>query len=413
MITSTEEKILLNIIKNNQGKIVNKNFSYPLLENGFDEKDILRGIEVLLSRKLTMSQITEKFERNFAKYVGSKYAVMVNSGSSANLLSAFALINPKKENRLRYGDKFLIPAICWSTSLWPFIQSGLKPVFTDVSKKDFCIQVDELDNKKLKAIKLIVSINILGNSPDIKNLSNICKKKNIYLVEDTCEALGSKMNSKSLGTYGDFGTFSFYYSHQITSGEGGMVVCNKKEDYEILRTLRAHGWDRHVKNRKQNTFNFVNSGFNLRPLDITAAIGISQLKRLNEMKKIRNLNKVKIISCIKNHPEWNDQYEFFEARKGLSPSWFGFPILLNKKYRQKKILLMKYLNKNKIETRPILSGNFLNQPSVSLYNLKPKKNFNNAQEIEERGFFIGIPTTVLTNQKINYLVKKLMFIERI
>ena len=387
---------------------------YSLVSDSWGKEEVKAINKVIKSNIYTYKgKYVKEFENKFARYFKTKYAVMVNSGSSANLLSAFALINPKKENRLRYGDKFLIPAICWSTSLWPFIQSGLKPVFTDVSKKDFCIQVDELDNKKLKAIKLIVSINILGNSPDIKNLSNICKKKNIYLVEDTCEALGSKMNSKSLGTYGDFGTFSFYYSHQITSGEGGMVVCNKKEDYEILRTLRAHGWDRHVKNRKQNTFNFVNSGFNLRPLDITAAIGISQLKRLNEMKKIRNLNKVKIISCIKNHPEWNDQYEFFEARKGLSPSWFGFPILLNKKYRQKKILLMKYLNKNKIETRPILSGNFLNQPSVSLYNLKPKKNFNNAQEIEERGFFIGIPTTVLTNQKINYLVKKLMFIERI
>ena len=241
----------------------NTNYNFPLLEDGFTSEDIFKGLEVLLSRKITMSKITEEFELKFAKYVGANYAVMVNSGSSANLLAAFALVNPIKENKLNYNDKFIIPAICWSTSLWPFIQSGLKPVFVDVSKNDFCIDVEQLKKKDLSKIKLIVSINILGNSPDILSLQKICKEKKIYLIED-------------------FGTFSFYYSHQITSGEGGMIICKSKKDYELLKILRSHGWDRNISTKNSKKFNFVNSGFNLRPLDLTAAIGLSQLKRLNK-----------------------------------------------------------------------------------------------------------------------------------
>lgn len=390
----------------------NSNYHFPLLEDGFTDEDIFSALEVLLSKKITMSKITEKFELKFAEYVGAKYAVMVNSGSSANLLTAFTLVNPMKENKLNYNDKFIIPAICWSTSLWPFVQSGLKPVFVDVSKNDFCIDVERLKKMDLSKIKLIVCINILGNSPDILSLQKICTENNIYLVEDNCEALGSKFKKKSLGTFGNFGTFSFYYSHQITSGEGGMIICKSKKDYKLLKILRSHGWDRNINIKNSKKFNFVNSGFNLRPLDLTAAIGLNQLKRLNRMKKIRQYNKNKIINTIKNSPNWKNQFEFFAARENLDPSWFGFPMLLNEKNKNKKKLFIKYLNDCKIETRPILSGNFLNQPCVSLYELNKKnKKFEVADEIDQRGFFIGIPTEKYSNSKVNYLIKKLLQID--
>ena len=307
----------------------------------------------------------------------------------------------------------MIPAICWSTSLWPFVQSGLKPIFIDVSKEDFCIDVSKIKNMNLNKIKAIVSINILGNSPDISKLANICQENNIYLIEDTCEALGSKFKKKSLGTFGDFGTYSFYYSHQITSGEGGMVVCKTKKDFDLLKVLRSHGWDRNISKKNSNKFNFINSGFNLRPLDLTAAIGLNQLKRLNKMKQIREYNKNKITNHIKKLQNWNNQFQFFSARKYLEPSWFGLPLLMNKKYIKKKSIFLKYLNKNNIETRPILSGNFLKQPCVSLYNLNnPEKNFRNANEIDERGFFIGLPTEKYTTQKVEYLANKLLQIEK-
>ena len=249
MISKKDLKFLEKlIIKCNKNKL-QKFDQYPLLEKGFTNEDIIRGIEVLLSRKLTMSEITKKFEYNFSKYVGSKYALMVNSGSSANLLSAFALINPKKKERLKPGDKFIIPAICWSTSLWPLVQCGLVPEFVDVNIKNYCL--DETLLRKNTNAKVIMNIHILGNSPNMDKLTKFAKSKRMYLIEDTCEALGSKFKNKYLGTFGDFGTYSFYYSHQITSGEGGMIVCKTKEDYELIHTLRSHGWDRGLNRNKK------------------------------------------------------------------------------------------------------------------------------------------------------------------
>ena len=234
------------------------------------------------------------------------------------------------------------------------------------------------------------------------------------MIEDTCEALGSKYNSKYLGTYGDFGTYSFYYSHQITSGEGGMIVCNQKEDYEIIYSLRAHGWDRGLKkSSKRNQFNFINSGFNLRPMDLTAAIGLSQFRRLGSMMNVRALNREKIINKIKKSKKWNNQYIFFEPNKNVSPSWFGFPIMINNINKVNKNKFMNYLNKNGIETRPILSGNFLNQPSAKLYKLNNENlKFYNSQMIEEKGFFIGLPTENISEKKINYLSDKLLNIDK-
>ena len=259
MLTTKDNRFLETLItKHNKNKDIN--LSYPLLDNAFSNEDILEGIKVFLSQQLTMSEITYNFENAFAKHLGSKHAVMVNSGSSANLLASFALINPKKRNRVNQGDHFLIPALCWSTSLWPLIQCGLKPIFMDVNIKNFCLDERKISKKIIDKIRVILTIHILGNSSNIQEISSLAKKNDIYLIEDTCEALGSKYNSKFLGTFGDFGTYSFYYSHQITAGEGGMIVTNSRDDYNLLCSLRSHGWDRKIgkKIKKHNSyFNFV------------------------------------------------------------------------------------------------------------------------------------------------------------
>ncbi len=411
MISKKDSKFLENLINkfdDSKNKRIN---NFPLLEKGFTNEDILRGIEVLLSRKLTMAEITKKFENTFAKFIGSKYALMVNSGSSANLLSAFALINPKKRGRLKPGDKFIIPAICWSTSLWPLVQCGLQPKFVDVNINNFCL--DEQLLKQDKKIKAVMNIHILGNSPNMDKLSYFVKKNNLFLIEDTCEALGSKFKKKYLGTFGDFGTYSFYYSHQITSGEGGMVICKTKEDYNLLYTMRSHGWDRGLNNSgKTKKFNFINSGFNVRGMDLTAAIGLSQLKRLKKMIKSRSQNRNLIVNKLKNHKDWDNQYTFFDPNKNLKPSWFGLPLLIKKELIQKKKKFLEYLNYSGVETRPILSGNFLNQEGCKLYNFKYKKSdIKVSQEIEDRGFFIGLPTDDMSSGKLNFLTEKLMKIK--
>jgi CDP-6-deoxy-D-xylo-4-hexulose-3-dehydrase len=407
------DKFLLKIIN----KYSPKNFDikqYPLLENAFSNSDILKGINVLLSRRITMSQITKRFEIQFGKFIGSKYCLMVNSGSSANLLAFFALINPKKTKRLKAGNECLVPAVCWSTSLWPIIQSGLKPRFIDVELSTFSPSLEIIKKSINKKTKAVILINILGNCSEMDSIRDFLKKKKIYLIEDTCEALGSKYKNKYLGTFGDFGTFSFYYSHQITSGEGGMIICKNQKDYKILHSLRAHGWDRGLSNSKNNTFNFINSGFNLRPLDLNAAIASNQLKRLNQFKKIRSENRNKIIKNLQNSIKWNNQFTFFEPNKNLEPSWFGLPLLINKKYVFKKNKFLNYLKRNGIETRPILSGNFANQFSVKLYKINYNlKNLKNSQEIEERGFFIGLPTQIISSKKIKNLTTSLLNIDKI
>jgi len=248
----------------------------------------------------------------------------------------------------------------------------------------------------------------------MNEILKISKKYKLTLIEDTCESLGSKYNNKSLGTFGRFGTYSFYPSHQITSGEGGMIVCNDKKDYEIIHSLRAHGWDRGLNKKNNKGFNFINSGFNLRPMDLTASIGLSQLRKLNRFKNQRSVNREKIIKKLLQSSKWNEQFSFIKPIKNLKPSWFGLPILLNKKYILKKRRFLNYLNKHKIETRPIISGNFLNQPCVKLYGLKKKgEKYLGSQQIEDRGFFIGLPTKKLSDKKLNFLIKNLLKIEDI
>jgi CDP-6-deoxy-D-xylo-4-hexulose-3-dehydrase len=389
-------------------KIKKKNkFHYPLHEDALTKEDLLEGFKVLVSRQLTMSKKTEEFEKYFKKKMKLNYCLMVNSGSSANLLSLFALINPLKKNKLKPGDECLVPAICWSTSLWPVLQAGLKPKLIDVDLNSYSISLETIKKNITKKTKAIILINVLGNSSNIDEIAKFAKKKKIYLIEDNCESLGSKYKNRYLGSFGDFSSFSFYYSHQITSGEGGMIACKTKNDYLLLKTLRAHGWDRGIKTN--NKFNFINSGFNLRPLEISAAIGLSQFKRLKKMMIIRSYNKDKLIACMKKSKNWKNQFSFFYPSKNITPSWFGFPLLINLKFSENKDKFLRYLELNGIETRPIISGNFINQPAIKLYKINFNKNdLKNADQIDKRGFFIGLPTIKLTSDKINRIVHLLL-----
>ena len=408
-MNKNDTKILIKLLKKyNTSK--DKVF-YSLVGEPFLNEDIIAGIETLLSGRITMSKITKDFELKFTKYIGSKHALMVNSGSSANLLAVYSSINPKNKNRLKQNDECLIPAICWSTSLWPIVQAGLKPKFVDVELNSFNLDLNKLEKKITSKTKAIMAVHVLGNSAKMSELMRIVKKYNLTLIEDTCESLGSTYNGKYLGTFGKFGSYSFYVSHQLIAGEGGMLVCNNSEDYKIAHTLRAHGWDRGLKKKQNTEFNFINSGFNLRPLDLTAAIGLSQLKRLKQSIKTRTYNRNKIINSILNSEKWNNQLSFLEPQEKLKPSWFGVPILLNKRLIKFKRQYLKQLNNNGIETRPIISGNFLNQPSIDLYKLNNKKEkFPIAQDIENRGFFIGLHTKRIEEKEIIKLTNNLLSI---
>ncbi len=390
-------------------KTNHKKFKYELLSDGYRPSDLEKAIKVLISGQITMDKITRNFEKYFSKKIGAKYALMVNSGSSANLLAFFCLTNPKRKKRLKTGDECLVPALCWSTSLWPIIQSGLKPVLVDVDENNFSISYENFKKNITKKTRAIMLINVLGNCSEIDKIRSLATKKNIYLIEDNCESLGSIYKNKYLGTYGEFGTFSFYFSHQITSGEGGMIVCKSKEDYNILKSLRSHGWDRELFKKKKKDFNFINQGFNLRPLETSAAIGLNQFKSLDKFKKIRIKNRNMIIHFLKKSKKWNNQFSFYEPIKHLKPSWFGLPLMINSKLHKNKKKFIDFLNKNKVETRQIISGNFANQPAIKLFRIKYNlKDLKSAQKIEDRGFFIGLPTKILHQKKIIKLTDLLL-----
>jgi len=397
-----------------------KKFKYPLLSNAFNSKDIKAGVDVLKSKFITMSDITYKFEKYFAKKMGSKYAVMTNSGSSANLLAISSLTNPLTKNKFKDGDEVIIPAVCWSTSLWPLIQNNLKPVFVDVELSTFNLDLDIIEKKITKRTKAIMLVHVLGTSTNMDRLKKIIKKYNLILIEDTCESLGASYNQKKLGTIGKFGTYSFYYSHQITSGEGGMVVCDDINDYNILKSLRSHGWSRNTIfhknftkkfNKLDKRFLFIGPGYNVRPTEVQGAMAFNQFKRLKHLMSIRNINRNKIIDSLKKDKKWNNQFEFVKINNKIKPSWFGLPILIKNKNINKKKFLEK-ISKKGIENRPIISGNFLNQPASKFYDFGVKSNdFKVADDIEKRGFFIGLHTKKISQKDINNIVKNLLSID--
>jgi len=401
----------------------NSKYNYPLLSNTLSKEDINAAKKVLDSRMITMSKKTHDFEKRFAKYLGVKFALMVNSGSSANLLAISLLVNPQRKKKLLQGDEVLIPVVCWSTSLWPIVQNNLKPVFVDIDLKNLNLDLEKLSQSLTSKTKAIMCVHVLGLSADMNFIVNFAKKNNLIIIEDTCESLGSKFNNKLLGSFGTVGTFSFYYSHQITSGEGGMIVCNSKEDYEILYALRAHGWSRCPTNKKKiekkypeldSRFIFINSGYNLRPTDIQAAIGLSQFRKKDIFKKNRNYNRELIIKEVMQSGKFKNQIEFLECSKKIDASWFGLAVLINKQYVKKKFKYLKYLGEKKIETRPIISGNFINQPAIKLYKLnKIKKKYNNAQVVENLGFFIGLHTKIITNNLARYIASHLLKIDEL
>jgi CDP-4-dehydro-6-deoxyglucose reductase, E1 len=387
------------------------NYFYPLIENPYRKKDIAEAIKVLKSSKLTSGPITNKFQNLFSKKLKSKNALMVNSGSSANLLAFQCLINPYRKKRLKYGDEVLIPALCWSTSLWPIIQSGLKPKFVDVDVNTLNIDLKDLKKKITKKTKAIMLVHVLGNCTNMDELIKIKKKNKLFLIEDTCESLGTKYKSKFLGTFGEFSSFSFYSSHQISSGEGGMICCKDDKDMEILKALRAHGWSRGLKKEKKiakenknldKRFIFYNSGYNLRSTDIAASIGLSQFKDIDKFIKSRSTNRFKIIKEVNRNYQVKNSFFFLKENKFVTASWFGLPIIISKKLDRNKII--KNLEYNGVETRPIISGNFLKQPSIKKYKIKNINKMVNADYVNNKGFFIGLKTSLMKDKEIKKLV---------
>jgi len=395
-----------------------KTAAFPLIEQNFEADEILAMAEVLLSGQLTMAQNVRVFEKKFAEYVDSPHAVMVNSGSSANLLALAVACNPMRKNRLKVGDEVLIPAVCWSTSVWPLVQMGLKPVFVDVDPTTLNIDFADMKRKATARTKGFLAVHILGNCGPMDEALALAREREWIVIEDTCESLGSQWKGKTLGTLGEMGTYSFYFSHHMTTGEGGMVVARSQEDYDLLKCLRAHGWTRELSNKSEievkyphvdPRFLFVNVGYNLRPMEIQAALGIKQLDKLPAMNKNRVQNWLNLIDALKSHAKWRGQFEFSRALDGAAPVWFGFPVELAESVELPLRTYLERLSARGVENRPVVSGNFARQPGLALFDFSTDyQALAGAERVHQRGFFIGLHAEELPAHKVADLAERLL-----
>lgn len=382
---------------------------YPLATSTWDEKELLAIQSVIDSNMFSMGNKVAEYEKDFAQFFGSKYALMVSSGSTANLLMIAAMCFTKDKNRcLKRGDEVIVPAVSWSTTYFPLQQYGLKVKFVDIDRNTLNIDLEKLKEAVTDNTKAILCVNLLGNPNDFKEIQEIIRGKNITLLEDNCESMGAIFREQQAGTFGLMGTFSSFFSHHIATMEGGCVVTDDEELYHILLAIRAHGWTRnlpkynHVSGMKsddlfEESFKFVLPGYNVRPLEMSGAIGIEQLKKLPKFIDERRRNAEFFVSLFKGHP-----YIQIQSETGQS-SWFGFSLIIKEEAPFSRKELVIKLQKNGIECRPIVTGNFLKNTSVLEYfDYEVSGTLDAAEYVDKNGLFIGNQQIDIKEQ-INYL----------
>lgn len=381
--------------------------NYSLATSSFGEEEIKAIHEVVNSNNFSMGPKVQEFENNFASFFGTKYALMCNSGSTANLLMIASLFFTKNSS-LKRGDEVIVPSVSWSTTYIPLQQYGLHVKFVDIDPLTLNFNLEDLADAISHKTKVIFAVNLLGNPNDFDKINKIIGNKDIILLEDNCESMGAKYNNKYTGSFGLMGSFSSFFSHHISTMEGGIVITDNEELYHILLCLRAHGWTRnlpkknHVSNKSSDpfieSFRFVLPGYNVRPLEMSGAIGIEQLKKLPSFIKQRRENAKIFISLFKDDKRFVIQKEIGES------SWFGFSFIINNNV--KRSLIIEKLTKANIDTRPIVTGDFTKNELMKYFDYSINSNLTNTKNLDLNGFFVGNSHEDLTKE-LKYLKKVL------
>lgn len=367
--------------------------NYPLATSSWDREELDAMQEVISSGMFTMGTKVAEFEKRFAQYVGAKYCVMVNSGSSANLLM-IAAMRYRKEASLQPGDEIIVPAVSWSTTYFPLYQYGLHLKFVDIDRDSLNYNLDQLATAVSDKTKAIMAVNLLGNPNNFRKIIEIIGNRGIVLLEDNCESMGAEFGARQAGTHGLMGTFSAFFSHHISTMEGGMVVTDDEELHHIMLALRAHGWTRNLPKHNLvcgtksddafvESFRFVLPGYNLRPLELSGAIGIAQLKKLPAMLAARRNNAVEFAAVISRYPWLRLQQEIG------SSSWFGFGLVIDGDAPLSRSKLVHRLTKAGIESRPIVAGNFAKNEVLKWFDYSIHEKLVNADDVDRNGLFIG------------------------
>jgi len=383
----------------------------PLHSSTYGEEEIAAAVEVLRSGRVTMEagDRVVAFERAFCTKFGFKHAVMVNSGSSANLLAVSALVSNGDLPYSSYmdeerGNYVLTPAVCWPTSVWPFIQHGFPPLIVDVDPKTWCMDADLARAARVDSgdIVAVVPVDVYGNvTHDPYRWTNA-----VPVVADCCEALGSRKGPghASAGKHSEVATFSFYFSHHITTLEGGLCATDDDDLADVMRIQRAHGWLRDLSPERQAEqlrrcaprgcppdwdarFIFTDVGYNLRPTEVAAAIGLVQLRKLDVLVRHRNANWAFFRRAL---GEWDDLFDFQEAAPGCEPAWFGFGMIVKESAPFARVELRRYLESRGIETRPIIAGSIARQPGMRRHAHRLAGSLPVADRIMDRAFSIGV-----------------------
>lgn len=370
-------------------------FKFPLATASWGQEEQAAMQRVIASGMYTMGANVQAFEGDFAQYTGSKYCVMVNSGSSANLLMVAALFYTKNPAlKLKRGDEVIVPAVSWSTTYYPLYQYGLKIKFVDIDLQTLNYDLEQLEQAVTDKTRAIMAVNLLGNPNDFGRIQQIIGKRDILLIEDNCESMGARFQGKQAGTFGVMGTFSSFFSHHISTMEGGLIVTDDEELYQILLSLRAHGWTRNLPKQNlvcgdksddpfEESFRFVLPGYNVRPLEMEGALGIEQVKRLPKMVEERRKNGKLLQAALAKHPDVIIQQEIGES------SWFGFSLVIRPDRKLTRKALVVKLNELGFECRPIVAGNFAKNEVVKYFDSEIHGTLKNAEHIDQKGLFVG------------------------
>ncbi len=373
----------------------------------FGPEEITGFAEQMISTNVTMGTKVSEFEMKFSKMFNFKHSITSNSGSSANLLMVAALRNRNTKNHLKVNDEVIIPALTWSTSLFPLIQYGLTPVFVDCDLDTLNMDINQIESAIGPKTRGLFITHVYGNPCNMNEIISLCKRNNLILFEDSCESMGAYYNNIPVGSFGIASSFSLYFSHHITCMEGGITVTKNKNLSETMRIIRSHGWIRNCENKKKwvdlyKNFNpkflFVNEGYNLRITEPQAIMASLQLKKLKYfVRKRRKVSKY----FRKKLSKFEGIFKFQKEEENAFHSWFGFPLtILNKKIDRDKIC--KFLNKNGIETRPVVSGNLYKQPAVKHVAKRVYGKLENANFVMENSFSLGCHQDV-KNEEIDYV----------
>ena len=378
---------------------------YRLAESSWGQEEIKTLHKVIDRGQFTMGESVNRFEEDFAQKFGAKHALMTSSGSTANLVGIASLFF-KKDRPLQRGDEVIVPSISWATTYYPLQQYGLKLKFLDVELETLNMDVSQLENAMTPKTRMVLGVSILGNPCALDVIREFCDHHDLIFFEDNCESMGAKLNGKPCGTFGDIGTFSSFFSHHISTMEGGILVTNDEELYHIAKSIRAHGWSRDLPSDTKvfekgedeffEAYRFILPGYNARPLEMSGAIGIEQLKKLDKMIDVRRKNAALFTRLF-----GSDDRFIIQQENGKS-SWFSFTLILHPDLKISRDLINQGLRNANIEFRIITGGNFLRHDVIKYFDYDCVGDIKNANIAHERGFFVGnFPRDI--SKEIEYL----------